>query len=110
MAAFVTSRMHVQAIASAKAQRAAPSGHRLASQPEGRMLHVSVSPVGKFFATCGASGHLAVWHTPTYLLVRSLQDSDRRQFFASLAWSPDGSHLATGCESGCETHTHCIVV
>ena len=67
MAIRVTESLHVQAKAAADAQRPALGGQKL-TQGSGYILdNLSVSPDGKFFATCGQSAHVAVWHTPTSL-------------------------------------------
>ena len=100
MTKHVTNSMHVQAVAAAEAQRATRRGQCVAVQPPGTIVNeVSVSPDGKFFATCGSPlGHVAVWHTASSLLVRRLQahPDDAGIGVPCHAWSPDGSQLATG--------------
>ena len=72
LATRFTDRMHVQVTAAAEAQRSTPEGQRVAENSRGGSLeYVPVSAHGKLFATSGEDGHVAVWHTPTSLRVRT---------------------------------------
>lgn len=101
MAALVTDRMHLQAFAAAEAQRANPDGQKVAEHPSGDVVEqVSVAPDGVLFATTGEKGHVAVWHTATCLLARTLQGWDTGIGVFCHAWSSDSSRIATGDAKG----------
>lgn len=94
----------MQATAAAEMQRTPPDGQKLDVHPQGcSVTHVSVSPDGELFATCGQHGHVALWHNRTSLLVRTLQGCVAGQHVFCHAWSPGGSQLATGDMSGSVT-------
>ena len=104
MATPVTTRMHVQATAAAAAQRATPEGQK---ETEGLGMcvvgQVSVSSDGVLFATSGHHGHVAVWYTATFKLVRTLQGYCLGKHVYCNAWSPVGGLLATGSYDGTVT-------
>lgn len=86
-------RMHMQATAAAEAQRSEQHGQKVhVGQGTEKLWAAALSSDGQMFATCLDFGHVAVWHTATGMLMRTLQASTTHTAtFRCAAWSPDGA-------------------
>src|SRR5260370_25295116 len=72
----------------------ATPGKSLTLQHQAKVYAISFSPDGRLLASGSSDGMVRIWNPATGLLVRSCKATSF-DFFDAIAFSPDGSLLAT---------------